>query len=158
MAQPGRKPAGDTTPEALFLHCQTVYKTMMEHAQAREDEETHSVMIVYEGILTNLVLKECNLSAPYYSSVTQALKGMGCIRQLKRGGGTAPSLWELITEPTLEVFRERKPAKPRSDRVSMLQDQVDSLTGRVTELERIFAKVITREGTIALSEEENDNA
>ena len=155
MATPGRKPAGDDTPEALFFHVETVYKKMMEHAEERRDDQDRS-LIVYEGILTNLILKECNLSTPYYSSVTQALRGMGCIRQLKRGGGTAPSLWELITEPTLEAFRNFKPPRAPQTRITQLQDQVDNLIARVTELERIFSKVISAEGSLVLDDEDGE--
>lgn len=155
MANPGRKPAGDTTPEALFLHCQTVYNKMMEHAEARQDDQGKDI-IVYEGILTSLIIKECNLSTPYYSSVTKALKGMGCIHQLKRGGGTASSMWELITEPTLEKFQDFKPPRPPQTRITQMQEQLDNLENRIQTLERIFAKVVSREGEIVLDEEEDN--
>lgn len=153
--QPGRKSKDSTTPEALFIHCQTVYKEMLSRADERTGDNGLS-MIVYEGILTSLILRDCNLSMPYYSGVTKALRGMGCIRQLKRGGGTAPSQWELIHEPTEELYSQFKPPRPPQTRAVQMQEQIDDLVSRVANLERIFAKVITQEGELVLDEDEGE--
>lgn len=133
----------DEAPEALFSHCQSVYQAMLERATKRTGEESGEtvVMIVYRGMLTQLVTGQLHLSVPYYSMVTRSLKQMGCIRQLKRGGGTAPSEWELIKEPTVALFeasREKKIRKP--DRYSQLQGQFDALNKRVLAIEKFLER------------------
>jgi hypothetical protein len=104
------------------------------------DENTNSIhMVVYEGFLTQLITGKLALSVPYYTSVTKALKGMGCIRQLRRGGSTSPSQWEMIYEPDLERFLSyaesnlKKP--PRQDHKTQTTDQITALNRRVQDLE-----------------------
>jgi len=93
-------------------------------------------MIVYEGFLTTLITSKLNLSVPYYTSVRKALMRMGCIRQLRRGGGTAMSQWELIYEPTLEAFLDQEVKKPRQPtRLDAANEQIEALINRVSELE-----------------------
>lgn len=89
-------------PVAVFRHAVTVYEEM--EAQAKGVTSEGLEMLVYEGKLVELVTDTCKLSVPYYTKVTQALKGMGCCRQLRRGGGNSPSQWELIQSPTHELF------------------------------------------------------
>lgn len=134
----------DPTP-ALFIHCQSTYRAMA--AEAREVTEGETSMIIWEGMFTAFIVKKLNLSVPYYTQITRALKRMGCIRQIKRGGGSAPSMWELITEPTEELYRNKMPRRkaPRTDRVGMLQDQFDTLNQRVSVLERAFENIIAED-------------
>jgi len=68
-------------------------------------------LLIYEGFLTTLVTRQLNLSVPYYTSVTNVLKRMGCVRQLRRGGGSAPSQWLLIKEPQEKDFLATLPKK-----------------------------------------------
>lgn len=89
-------------PVAVFRHSVTVYNEMAAQASVIEAEDTR--MLVYEGKLVELVVDTCGLSVPYYTKVTQALKGMGSARQLRRGGGSSGSQWELIKEPTQELW------------------------------------------------------
>jgi hypothetical protein len=91
-------------PVAVFRHSLTVYAEMENQSRLVTVEGIK--MLVYEGKLTELVVNTCELSVPYYSKVTQALKGMGCCRQLRRGGGPSLSQWELIKEPTVELYEE----------------------------------------------------
>lgn len=133
----------DEAPEALFSHCQSVYQAMLQNAHKETHEEGDMLVsvIVYRGMLTQLVTGTLHLSVPYYSWVTQSLKKMGCVRQIKRGGGTSPSEWELIKEPTLELFeatREKKLRKP--DRYGQLQGQFDALNRRVQAIEKFLEK------------------
>lgn len=152
---PGRKPQGDTTPDALYFHCLSVYDKMFEYADERTSDEG-TKYIVYEGNLTSLVLKDCNLSTPYYTSVTQALRGMKCIRQLKRGGGTSPSMWEMLQRPTLEGFQTFKPPRKKaSGPMDQMQYQIDQLDARLKVIEDVFQKVISSEGEIMVEEEED---
>jgi hypothetical protein len=86
---------------AMYQHCTDIYNKMLEHS-SRDPDTGHQL---YEGVLTQLVTKECGLSMPYYSTGTRFLRQMDCIRQLRRGGGGSPSKWLLIQEPTEELFR-----------------------------------------------------
>lgn len=135
----------DVAPATLYLHCQQVYERMLSQAKKVEmlapdqsiDEEPHDSMIVWEGMLTRLITSEMNLSIPYYSYVTKALKQMGCIKQLRRGGGTSPSQWELIKAPNEETFVNQSPKRSvRKTKTDMMQDQIMSLNNRVLTLER----------------------
>lgn len=107
------------------------------------DDSSPNVMVVWEGFLTRFITEEMHLSVPYYSSVTLALKRMGCIRQLRRGGGSSPSQWELITEPTTDLFDNALPSKlvPVS-KTSQLQEQVDTLETRLKLIEDILENII----------------
>lgn len=103
-------PSVEQTP-ALLGHCKAVYDTMFQRATRVFAEG--EPMVLYEGKLTELITKDCNLSMPYYTSVTKALVAMACARQLRRGGGNSLSQWELIQEPTLELFQSM-PAQMQS--------------------------------------------
>lgn len=128
----------ESAPPALFDHACKVYRTMLSESTKVEREGQE--LIVYEGFLTKLVTEKLALSVPYYTSLREALMRMGCIRQLKRGGGTAPSQWELIYEPTLDAFMRAplKKTQTRAGRVSTAraqQDQIMALNSRVSKLE-----------------------
>lgn len=136
-----------SAPPALFDHCVNTYKAMLDSAKSvttgddgedveLSDDRLPNSIIVYEGFLTHLVTVELRLSVPYYTSIRKKLMEMGCIRQLKRGGGNSPSQWELIFEPTLEAFTKATPKKtPTQDKDAMLRDQVAQLAQRVSSLE-----------------------
>lgn len=135
----------DVLPQ-LFHHCVNVYAEMAKHSSARKlsDDEAAEAqseyLIVYEGFLVKLITDTLHLSVPFFTSVTRELKRMGCVRQLRRGGGSSPSQWELITEPTEDLWREKvaRRVAPR-DRISMLEQQVRHLNTRVQQLETQIA-------------------
>lgn len=134
----------DVAPVALYGHCLLTYQAMLSDATAIVVED--KTIIVWEGMLTRLITSQLNLSVPYYTAVTKALKRMGCIRQLKRGGGTAPSQWELLKEPTEELFSDAMPTKiVKADKWELIQGQVDSLNNRVLRLEKILENIIKEE-------------
>lgn len=135
-------------PEALFQHCQKVYEAMLGDAKIMlwEDDHSGGEFVVWEGMLTTLITGQLHLSVPYYTSITRALKRMGCIRQIKRGGGTAPSQWELIREPTIELFDESKPLKAKpTDRYGLMQEQLSNHNTRLLRLERALQRIIDEE-------------
>lgn len=146
----------DSAPPALYDHCVNTYRAMLREAKSvvtfaealnsagagelaeLNISDNQNQIIVYEGFLTQLVTGKLNLSVPYYTHVRKALMEMGCVRQLKRGGGTSPSQWELIYEPTLEAFMSAQSGKkkpPKQTKESMLQEQVNALNSRVSDLE-----------------------
>lgn len=131
-------------PVALYGHCLITYQTMLSEASGVVDDD--NTIIVWEGMLTRLITAQLNLSVPYYTAVTKALKRMGCIRQLKRGGGTAPSQWELLKEPTEELFINAMPKRvPKMDRYELIQMQLDSQNNRILKLEKILENIIKEE-------------
>src|SRR5882757_3836561 len=104
---------GDDTLPVLYQHCKDVYERMLTQSTKQEykDGEEVKIAIVYEGFLTKLVTEQLHLSVPYYTSTIRALKKMGCMSQLRRGGSTSPSQWQLFREPTEELFRSTQKVK-----------------------------------------------
>ena len=150
----------DEAPPALYLHCVSTYKEML--STARMIVVNEGSIAVWEGMLVQLVTGKLHLSIPYYTSVTRALKRMGCVTQLKRGGGVAASQWELHYEPTIEMFNSAQPKKEiKQDKYALLQGQFDSLNTRVLVLEAALQNLITEEiqtaQQLALDEQEEDN-
>jgi hypothetical protein len=133
----------EETVPALYEHCVRVYKAMLAEANQVLGAQPDYHIVVYEGFLTQLITQQLNLSVPYYTRVKNSLTNMGCIKQLRRGGGTAPSQWEMITEPTVEAFMKQRPPKvTKPDKYTMLQDQITALGGRVTDLEDMVEELV----------------
>jgi hypothetical protein len=127
-------------PPALFLHAKAVWDKMAEEASDTDEG------LVYTGSLVRLVTKQCHLSMPYYSSVTQALRRMGCAEQLRRGGGGAPSQWVLIQPPTTELWEHASdvllvPSTVNPSRADQHAHMINDLTQRLGKLEREFAEL-----------------
>lgn len=137
-----------TAVPALFNHCVDAYHEMLNQA-SREMIEGKPGM-VYKGFLVELICGRLNLSRPYYTNVTKALKKMGCARQLKRGGSSGESIWLLINEPTLEKF-ERANAKETERTRYVTAEEHASVRQQVSDLnDRLF----TIEKAMGLREEE----
>lgn len=114
---------------ALYRHCKTIYASMRENADFGQGNT------VYEGRLTEL-FRACDLATPNYTHVMRELKAMGCVRQLARGGGGAPSQWLLIQEPTIELWSSEKKytnGRPPS-RLEQLEQQMADMRKRLQEL------------------------
>lgn len=123
-----------------FRYCCDVYKLMAEEAKDLNAEQTGTVaMVVWEGFFTKLIVDRMGLSVPYYSTVRRELMRMGCIRQLRRGGGSSPSQWELLREPTEELWHnapaKRSLANTKQDATA---SQVQDLARRLTRMEENF--------------------
>lgn len=136
--------ADSKAPPALFDHCVNTYQAMLKQAksvQISPDSEENA--IVYEGFFTQLITGELHLSVPYYTSISSTLMRMGCIRQLKRGGGTSPSQWELLYEPTLDTFLNSRPKRTKKQTaVEMLKEITDTHTARITALEDLVQELM----------------
>jgi len=83
---------------------------------------------------------ELELAVPYYTSVMRRLQDMDCVKQLRRGGGNAVSIWGLIRPPTQELFEtaaDSRPPPTRKKPISeVLQQQIRDLTARQSRLEQ----------------------
>jgi hypothetical protein len=113
---------------AVYEHAVNVYEVMFQRAQRRVVDE-NNVILVYEGRLTKLI-EELHLSTPYYTSVMKALKAMGCVRQLRRGGGSTASQWELLRTPSRELYLQNADAVNQGGRRSVV-DRIDELENSV---------------------------
>jgi hypothetical protein len=106
---------------AMFEHCARVY-TAMEKDSKVEIDDNDTQMRVYEGHLTRVFAK-LELSTPYYTTIMKHLKRMGCVEQIRRGGGSQTSKWRLIKEPDAQAFDAYAPpagraAEPHADAAS----------------------------------------
>jgi hypothetical protein len=118
----------------LFDHCAKVYKAMLDASHVEEIDG--EAVRVYEGHLTKLV-NGLDLAAPYYTSTKNALADMGCIAQLRRGGGTAQSRWILVKEPSEDLFNETPELnKPGTGKMAVMEQQLRDLKKRMDRVEQ----------------------
>lgn len=132
--------AQDVVAPALYEHSVNVFNAMREQAQV--DQLTTGAAeegLVYEGFLTKLITEEVGLSVPYYTSVMRHLRRMGCVTQLRRGGSSTPSRWQLLEEPTLDRFlsdQDRSSTKvQRKSRLDRIEQRNNDMVSRVNDLE-----------------------
>jgi hypothetical protein len=129
----------DKPTSAQFDHAVKVYQAM--HARATtevftDDEGEENSHKVYTGHLTRL-FQELLLAVPYYTSVMNTLKRMGCVEQLRRGGGNAPSKWVLYSEPKEEAFNDLKPrARKSASKLDALEQRINDQNKRILTLEK----------------------
>lgn len=135
MTQEVTSTPGDlTVVPAVFEHALAVYREMVIHARPDEDLDN---LLVYDGHLTQL-FRKLRLPTPYYTFIKNKLRDMGCIEQLRRGGGSATSKWVLWKEPTLEEWKGSGVARPRrGNKASMQERQIKDLAERCSRLEGI---------------------
>lgn len=126
----------DPMPQ-MYNHCVAVYKAMDAAGKPWEGKSSRRV---WEGFLTKLINEDCGLAVPYYSSVRNNLVRMGCIEQINRGGGTHPSMWELIHEPTEELFHAKGKIRTNS-KSAVMEGRIDDLARRVEKLENMLANI-----------------
>jgi hypothetical protein len=137
--------------KALYDHCVTVFDEMFKEAvpeetaqlekdgiaaTARSDiEVVPSGYMIWTGHLTQ-VFARLGMATPYYTSVMSALKKMGCVEQVKRGGGNSMSKWRLVRRPEEDFFHAAEKLKlPTQGSQKALEQQVRDMNKRLTELE-----------------------
>jgi len=133
-----------SAPPRLYEHSLRVFEEMRKHARARQiqDGGNDRHALVYEGFMTQL-FRDLDLSTPYYSKILRRLQRMGCIIQLSRGGGNAPSRWELLKEPEYPEFEEAEQARRRvPTRLGQVEQRVVDINDRVGILEDQFAALL----------------
>jgi hypothetical protein len=144
----------DDQVPADFRHSEAVWERMYREATVvPSSTEGEAPMLVYEGFLSRLITAPenqggLNLSNPYYSKCTTILTRMGCVRQLKRGGGSGTSQWQLLDKPKLEVYfdkvQKRGVGSGRKNKTAQLEDQLMSVISRQNRLEEL----LVAQGTI----------
>jgi hypothetical protein len=122
---------------ALYGHCIRVYNAML--GDSRRVTEAGVKMIVWEGFPTKLIMDKLHMSNPYYTYTLRALQAMGCARQLRRGGSSTPSQWELIEEPSLDKFLEYNVKEPTAAevRVDGIEQALRDIVRRLERLEQV---------------------
>ena len=133
-------------PPALFVHCCKVYELMQQESVLRPMPNGGEDALIWEGSLTQLITRQANLALPFYTSVTRRLKSMGCIHSLRRGGGSSPSVWQLLKEPEYGDYlgcgdAGGKGVIKKHDQVVLVQ-RVNDLSKRVLELEEQQGRII----------------
>jgi hypothetical protein len=115
--------------KAMYEHCVNVYARMSEEAIS------DGSVLIWEGHTTAL-FRGLELSTPYYTTVMRHLKNMGCLAQIRRGGGNARSKWQLNHEPQEAAFTvvDSRTA-PRTGSLEQVKQQIRDLSTRVLILE-----------------------
>jgi len=134
----------DPMPQ-MFNHCVQVYNAMHKTAELVQNGEGPPRRI-WTGFLTKLINEDCKLAVPYFTGVRNNLMRMGCIAQITRGGGTHPSIWELITAPTEELFNAKGKVRTNS-KASQLQGQLADVNTRLERVERMLANLASEEAS-----------
>ena len=127
---------------ALFDHAVRVYEEMLKRSSkdylTMTNEEAAALdadpqqVDVYEGHLTRL-FADLNIANPYYTKIMNTLVELGCVEQLRRGGGKAQSKWVLCKAPVEDIFKdfvERK-RQPQT-RLHQLEQRIKDLV-RITQ-------------------------
>lgn len=131
----------------VFTHCVKTYEMMLKH----KSSNTYEGKPVYRGHLTKDMEEHLGLTTAQYSRIMKMLVEMGCVYQLKRGAGRAPSEWLLANTPTYESFayvkgkqldRAHKKARPEDQRFADIMVIITELSER---LERVESKLYKRE-------------
>jgi len=134
LTKGGRMNSEHKPTPVMYDHCASVYDSM---AQAAEETEEG---LVYEGHTTKLVQK-LGLPGPYYTPVMNHLKNMGCIEQLRRGGGSTLSQWLILARPTEEAFNSfMSMHRAPSGKTAQLEQALRDLHMRVTALEELISQ------------------
>jgi hypothetical protein len=124
----------------MFEHAQRVYAQMREEASYNEELK----QFVYEGHLTQL-FKKLLLSVPYYTAIKNRLAGMGCIEQIRRGGGNGTSRWVLWKEPELEEWKLAEVKRPRQGNKTMILEQrIKDMSDRMRQIEQTLELIQER--------------
>lgn len=129
----------EVTVPQNYNYCCKVYE-LMEAEQVPVKADDGSLMRVWEGFFTKLITERLQLSVPYYSAIRGHLIRMGCIKQLRRGGGSSPSQWELLRPPSEALWHSAPVRKGHvTSRQEMSDSQINDLTKRMSRMEENFA-------------------
>jgi hypothetical protein len=126
--------------KALYDHCVTVFDEMFKEAVPEDvsgvaPDLAEPGYMIWTGHLTQ-VFARLGMATPYYTSVMSALKKMGCVEQVKRGGGNSMSKWRLVRRPEEDFFHAAEKLKsPTQGSQKALEQQMRDMNTRLTTLE-----------------------
>lgn len=110
----------------LWSHITSVYENMAREA---EDGEINGKPVkVWKGFAT-MLLPQLGVSQGYYGKVLKYLSVMGCVANHKRGAGTIPSEWLVLSPPTEQAFMLAKPSveKGRPRDLAAIEQQLEDI-------------------------------
>ena len=121
---------------AIFHHSVEVWNAMQKESAESGDYWE------YEGYLTQLFRKH-HFPVPYYTSVRQLLLDLDCIRQLRRGGGSAKSKYLLIRPPTPVLYFALKdrPSASAPKPKDILDQRLNDMNNRLLAVEAKVANL-----------------
>lgn len=93
------------TPK-LFMRCLRIWNAMREQAHPYADPESfgdNEKRLIYVGHISTLA-DQVGEARNYIGQLTRRLRNMGCIAQLRRGGGKGIGQWVILEEPTIALF------------------------------------------------------
>ena len=123
----------------MYDHSKRVYMAM--HAEAKLEVVEGEQLVFWTGHLTRL-FERLHYSTPYYSAITQILKRMGCIKQIRRGGGNAPSVWELVKEPSEDLFANAEELrKPGGRPEDIINQRLRDMNERLVAVEKALGLI-----------------
>jgi hypothetical protein len=125
----------EASAPAMWDHLKKIYEFMESHSEETTDNEQS--IKVYEGFTTRM-FQEASVPVPYYGKILDALTEMGCISQLRRGGGTSPSMWALWKPPEYDaymVIHRKEPINPKIGKSQVLEQRMDALEARLQGLD-----------------------
>lgn len=108
--------------------------------------------LIYRGALSTELHTAGIVPRTKYAHVVGKLRAMGCIRQMRRGGGPQPSLWLLMVTPTEDLYYStaHKPDTRSGSRgpaavvIRELDRRTKDLETRVTKLTTALATMQTQ--------------
>lgn len=118
----------------LYQHCVALYDKLDSYAEDLSDGR------VFVGVVSRIVMDELGLAQSYQSKIVNRLRGMGSISLMKRGGGSASSVWMLHKHPTLDDFFDSDNTGERQkireqEKHNALQQRVIDLANRIKKIE-----------------------
>lgn len=122
-------------PPKAYVHACDVWTLMKQ--EARQASEGW----VWEGTTTGL-FDRLDKGRALYTQVMTKLQEMGCVEQLRRGGGPQPSIWLVLKAPKLDDFyaapsKVKTPKQARPGQVSANDNaqQLRDVNRRLTAVE-----------------------
>lgn len=123
----------------LLVKCRTLYEAMDKSAEDTPEGR------FWVGPLT-VLLRDISQSgtSSNYSQVVGAMTDMGCISQIKKGGGKAPSVWRLDRPPSSEISHLISNTRNnyKSQRQEQSDNRVTALNERLTRVEKDIAAIV----------------
>lgn len=123
----------------MYNHCVAVYEEMKKTAKV-VTQDSGPPRRIWTGFLTKLINDDLGLAVPYFTAVRNNLLEMGCVEQIARGGGTHPSTWELIKNPTEQLFNTKGKIRTNS-KTAVMQGQINDLNARLKKVEDLLQNI-----------------
>src|SRR5438552_16082227 len=109
----------------FFGHAIKVY-SMLEREAVGVVREDGTIVRQWTGFFTHTI-KDAGFSSAYYSRIKPLLIELGCVTQVRRGGGTAPTVFILNHPPVVDDFHQFETRRHKRVRVVDLAQRLGAL-------------------------------